>query len=90
MEKLAGRLLAVAVLVILVLGVYVFNLRNELQKAQATTALATQNRDDFRHQLAEAQKSANTSVGALNTCNAQLKDAQAQLDATKHTGARKR
>jgi hypothetical protein len=89
MEKLAGRLLVVTVLIIVVAAVYIFNLHNDLAKAQETVAIATQNRDEFRHRLDEVQRSANTSTAALNTCNAQLKDAQTQLDATKKPARRK-
>ncbi|TAL00404.1 MAG: hypothetical protein EPO08_13790 [Rhodospirillaceae bacterium] len=87
MEKLATRLVVVAVLVIAALGVYVFNLRESLDQANTTIALATQNRDDFRHKLEALTKTTGAAVVALNTCTTQLKDDQAKLDAaTKHSG----
>ena len=81
MEKLAGRLVVVAVLIIVGLGIYVFNLQNKLESAQTTMAQAIQNRDDFRKKLDAANKNANSATAALNTCNASLKDAQDQLAA---------
>jgi hypothetical protein len=81
MEKLAGRLLIITLIVIVGLGVYVFNLQKKLEAAQATTAGAIQNRDDFRKKLDGANKSVAEATASLNTCTASLKDAQDQLAA---------
>ena len=81
MEKLAGRLLVISLIVIVGLGAYVFNMRNKLAAAQATTASAIQNRDDFRKKFDDANKGAGAAMAAANTCNAALKDAQEQLAA---------
>lgn len=81
MEKLAGRLLVITLIVIVGLGVYIMNLKKEAEAAQATTASAIQNRDDFRKRLDGANKSAADATASLNTCNASLKDAQDQLAA---------
>jgi uncharacterized protein HemX len=81
MEKLAGRLLVITLIIIVGLGVHVFNLQTKVEKAQATAAQAIQNRDDFRKKSDEANKAANAAQVALNTCNASLKDAEEQLAA---------
>lgn len=81
MEKLAGRLVVIAVIIIVGLGIYAFNLQHKLEAAHATAASAIQNRDDFRKKLDEANKAAYAANGALSTCNASLKDAQEQLAA---------
>ena len=87
MEKLAIRLVVVAALIIVGLGIYAFNLRNALAQAQTNMAAAMQNRDEFRHRLDDVTKAANANALANTTCAADLKDAQAQLDdAAKHGG----
>jgi len=89
MEKLAGRLVVVTIFIIVILGIYIFQLRGGLAKSQANAAAAMQNRDEFRHKLDDLTKSSNANTAALNTCTAALKDAQTQLEASTSKGRKR-
>ena len=90
MDKIAGPVIAIAVMAFAVTGAYAFYLRNELADSKAALAAVAQNRDDFKTKLDDAGRRIGAGTLALDGCNTQLKDAQAQLEAAvKKTSTRR-
>jgi predicted nucleic acid-binding Zn-ribbon protein len=65
-------------------------MNEDLKQANEAVAKVTQNRDAFRGELEKLQKRNAGATVALDGCNAQLKEAQAKLEAATKTTARRR
>jgi multidrug resistance efflux pump len=90
MERFAGPFMGVAFIAVLGLAIYSYMLREDLAKAKAAVVAVEQNRDSFKQKLDDLGKTNAARGAALDTCNAQLKDAQAQLEAASKKPARRR
>jgi hypothetical protein len=83
MDKLAGPFFALAFIALIGMGLLTYMTRADLAKASAALAAVEKNRDDFKVKLDDVTRKSATSAVALDSCNVQLKDAQAQLEAKK-------
>ncbi len=78
---IAARLLAIAVLVVIAMGVYVFMVKTDLQAAQAKIATVELDRDAMKKKVDTSVMAAKSSDSTLSQCKSQVTDLQAQLDA---------
>ncbi len=82
MERVAGPVMAIAFLAVVGMGIYTYMAASDLAKAKADIAAVAKNRDDFKARLEDVGRKTAAATLALDTCNTQLKEATAKIEAS--------
>ena len=86
---LAARLLALALFVVIAAGVYAFMLRSDLEAAQVQLTKLSGERDTYKTRLDQYVAQGKDDAMALQSCQAQVADLQAQVEAASKKGGRR-
>ncbi len=78
---LAARLLALAVFIIFGAGIYAFMLQTDLEAAEVQLTNLTKDRDTWKLRLEQYQAQGKDDAMVLQSCQAQVADLQAQMEA---------
>jgi hypothetical protein len=81
MERSSAPIIGIAVIIAIAAAIYAYMMRGELLLQKATVAVAEKKLADLGRTVEDSNRKTQTTKASLDTCNTQLADTQAQLDA---------
>lgn len=81
MERTSAPIIGIAVIIAIAAAVYAYTMRSELMQQKAAVAAAEKKLADFNRTVEDTDRKSALAKTSLDTCNTQLTDAQAKLDA---------
>jgi len=89
MERAAGPVIGVCVVLLLGLGFYSWSLRSSLSSAEARLALVTQNADTSKTNAETFKTQVTAQTAALDSCKSELQEANTRAAAGQESGQSK-
>ena len=87
-SKFMTGLLAVAVLVVIGMGAYAYQLKGQLAQVESDVVTVSKDRDVNKAQLDKLTAASKTQKASIEQCTAQASDLQAQLTAAQEAAAK--